>query len=197
MVRLVSSFLKLPILLEPELALDEEIARVVPWSESNAEAFAGLHNAGRRIVVVFDEASAIAEDVRTRSVLRVERQRQALDAGHARIAVHHGTRIASTLRQRLCQLRRVDVASIQNALDEGRIAVLSPIGYSPTGFGYDTYGIQEFIADPKKNPVHVRFAKKAGEHYLSSEKDGKATGWTLWWRDGAWVAEPAETKTLS
>ncbi len=51
--------------------------------------------------------------------------------------------------------------------------------------------------DPKKNAVHVRFAKKAGEHYLSSEKDGKATGWTLWWRSGAWVPEPAEVKTLS
>lgn len=31
------------------------------------------------------------------------------------------------------EVRRIDVASIQNALDEGRIAVLSPIGYSPTG----------------------------------------------------------------
>lgn len=31
------------------------------------------------------------------------------------------------------EVRRVDVASIANALDEGRIALLSPIGYSPTG----------------------------------------------------------------
>ncbi|WP_293375029.1 amino-acid N-acetyltransferase [Nevskia sp.] len=31
------------------------------------------------------------------------------------------------------EVRRIDVASIENALDEGRIAVLSPIGYSPTG----------------------------------------------------------------
>lgn len=31
----------------------------VPWSESNTEAFAGLHNSGKRVVVVFDEASAI------------------------------------------------------------------------------------------------------------------------------------------
>jgi hypothetical protein len=29
---------------------------VVPWSERNTEAFAGLHNQGRRILVVFDEA---------------------------------------------------------------------------------------------------------------------------------------------
>lgn len=33
----------------------------IPWSEHNTEAFAGLHNQGRRIVVIFDEASAIAD----------------------------------------------------------------------------------------------------------------------------------------
>lgn len=31
----------------------------VTWSESNLEAFAGLHNQGRRIVLLFDEASGI------------------------------------------------------------------------------------------------------------------------------------------
>jgi len=34
---------------------------MVPWSEKNTEAFAGLHNAGKRILVVFDEASAIPD----------------------------------------------------------------------------------------------------------------------------------------
>ncbi len=34
---------------------------MVPWSERNTEAFAGLHNQGRRIIVVFDEASAIPD----------------------------------------------------------------------------------------------------------------------------------------
>jgi hypothetical protein len=34
---------------------------LVPWSERNTEAFAGLHNQGRRILVVFDEASAIPD----------------------------------------------------------------------------------------------------------------------------------------
>lgn len=32
---------------------------MVPWSENNTEAFAGLHNEGKRILVVFDEGSAI------------------------------------------------------------------------------------------------------------------------------------------
>ena len=35
----------------------------VPWSENNTEAFAGLHNKGKRVIVIFDEASAIADKV--------------------------------------------------------------------------------------------------------------------------------------
>jgi len=31
----------------------------VPWNERNTEAFAGLHNKGKRILLIFDEASAI------------------------------------------------------------------------------------------------------------------------------------------
>lgn len=34
---------------------------MVPWSERNTEAFAGLHNKGRRIILIFDEASAIPD----------------------------------------------------------------------------------------------------------------------------------------
>lgn len=35
----------------------------IPWSENNTEAFAGLHNQGKRIVLIFDEASAIADAI--------------------------------------------------------------------------------------------------------------------------------------
>lgn len=35
----------------------------VPWSENNTEAFAGLHNEGGRILLIFDEASKIADKV--------------------------------------------------------------------------------------------------------------------------------------
>lgn len=35
----------------------------IPWSEQNTEAFAGLHNAGRRVLLLFDEASSIADGV--------------------------------------------------------------------------------------------------------------------------------------
>lgn len=38
-------------------------ADATPWSENNTEAFAGLHNEGKRIVLIFDEASAIADKV--------------------------------------------------------------------------------------------------------------------------------------
>jgi hypothetical protein len=36
-------------------------ADMIPWSEHNSEAFAGLHNKGKRIILVFDEASAIPD----------------------------------------------------------------------------------------------------------------------------------------
>lgn len=34
---------------------------MVPWSERNTEAFAGLHNQGKRILLIMDEASAIPD----------------------------------------------------------------------------------------------------------------------------------------
>jgi len=47
---------------DPEAEKTWRLDRVT-WSETNVEAFQGLHNAGRRIVLVFDEASAIADAV--------------------------------------------------------------------------------------------------------------------------------------
>lgn len=38
-------------------------ADAIPWSENNTEAFAGLHNAGKRLVLIFDESSAISDKV--------------------------------------------------------------------------------------------------------------------------------------
>lgn len=35
----------------------------IAWSENNTEAFAGLHNQGKRIVVFFDEGSAISDKI--------------------------------------------------------------------------------------------------------------------------------------
>jgi len=35
----------------------------IPWSKENTEAFAGLHNQGKRILVIFDEASAIDDAI--------------------------------------------------------------------------------------------------------------------------------------
>ena len=40
-------------------------ADAIPWSRDNPEAFAGLHNQGKRILVVFDEASAIFDEIWT------------------------------------------------------------------------------------------------------------------------------------
>jgi hypothetical protein len=36
---------------------------MVPWSINNTEAFAGLHNQGKRILIIFDEASAIDDAI--------------------------------------------------------------------------------------------------------------------------------------
>jgi hypothetical protein len=38
-------------------------ADAIAWSQENTEAFAGLHNKGRRVVLIFDEASAIADRI--------------------------------------------------------------------------------------------------------------------------------------
>jgi len=38
-------------------------AKLTTWSKANTEAFAGLHNAGKRIVLIMDEASAIDDKV--------------------------------------------------------------------------------------------------------------------------------------
>jgi hypothetical protein len=35
----------------------------IAWSEHNTEAFAGLHNKGKRILIIFDEASAISDKI--------------------------------------------------------------------------------------------------------------------------------------
>lgn len=49
-------------------SVDPEHARswkadAVPWSDHNTEAFAGLHNKNKRIVLIFDEASSISDRV--------------------------------------------------------------------------------------------------------------------------------------
>lgn len=36
---------------------------MVPWTQEKTEAFAGLHNQGKRIIVIFDEASAIHDKI--------------------------------------------------------------------------------------------------------------------------------------
>jgi hypothetical protein len=38
-------------------------AAAIPWNEHNPDAFQGLHNAGRRIVIIFDEASGIPKTI--------------------------------------------------------------------------------------------------------------------------------------
>ncbi|MBY4951021.1 MULTISPECIES: type I DNA topoisomerase [Pantoea] len=41
-------------------------------------------------------------------------------------------------------------------------------------------------ADPEGNKTMVRFSRKTKQQYVSSEKDGKATGWSMFYVDGKW-----------
>lgn len=50
------------------------------------------------------------------------------------------------------------------------------------------------IEDDKGNPVMVRFSRKNKAQYVMAERDGKATGWTAHYRDGAWKIEKAVKK---
>ena len=43
------------------------------------------------------------------------------------------------------------------------------------------------VADPEGNKTLVRFSRKTKQQYVSSEKEGKATGWTAFFVDGKWV----------
>ena len=49
--------------------------------------------------------------------------------------------------------------------------------------------------DPEGRAAVVRFSRKAGEQYVTSEENGKATRWRAVYRDGRWVEpEPAASR---
>ena len=41
--------------------------------------------------------------------------------------------------------------------------------------------------DPEGNPAIIRFSRKTKEHYVMSEIDGKATGWSAFYINGKWI----------
>ena len=49
--------------------------------------------------------------------------------------------------------------------------------------------------DPQGNPTLVRFSRKTGKQYVVSEKNGKPTGHSMFFRDGKWVAAEPASKT--
>ncbi len=51
------------------------------------------------------------------------------------------------------------------------------------------YLAQAPSTDPEGNPTIVRFSRKTKQQYVSSEKDGKATGWSAFYVDGKWVVK--------
>ncbi|MDC9603816.1 type I DNA topoisomerase [Xenorhabdus griffiniae] len=51
------------------------------------------------------------------------------------------------------------------------------------------YLAQAPVADPEGNKTVVRFSRKTKQQYVSSEKNGKTTGWTAFFVEGAWVVK--------
>ncbi|MGM3173203.1 type I DNA topoisomerase [Dickeya lacustris] len=49
------------------------------------------------------------------------------------------------------------------------------------------YLAQAPVSDPAGNKTLVRFSRKTKQQYISSEKEGKATGWSAFYVDGKWV----------
>ncbi|CAM3958269.1 type I DNA topoisomerase [Xenorhabdus thuongxuanensis] len=45
------------------------------------------------------------------------------------------------------------------------------------------------VADPEGNKTVVRFSRKTKQQYVSSEKNGKATGWAAFFVEGTWVVK--------
>ena len=43
--------------------------------------------------------------------------------------------------------------------------------------------------DDEGNRTQVRFSRKTREQYVMTEKEGKATGWKAFYRNGRWQAE--------
>ena len=50
-------------------------------------------------------------------------------------------------------------------------------------------------SDGHGNPAQVRFSRKSREQYVTSEKDGKATGWAAYYRDGVWAQSKPAAKS--
>ncbi len=50
------------------------------------------------------------------------------------------------------------------------------------------------VADKEGNKTMIRFSRKTKQQYVSSEKEGKATGWSAFYIDGKWVETKKETK---
>lgn len=46
--------------------------------------------------------------------------------------------------------------------------------------------------DPEGNPAIIRFSRKTKEHYVMTEVDGKATGWSAFYSGGKWAAQEKE-----
>ena len=53
------------------------------------------------------------------------------------------------------------------------------------------------VEDPEGRPAVIRFSRKAGEQYVTSEEGGRTTKWRAVYRDGRWVEEQPAAKPVA
>ena len=52
------------------------------------------------------------------------------------------------------------------------------------------------VEDKEGNKAAVRFDRKTREHYVRTDKDGKATGWSAHYEKGKWVEKVPAKKAV-
>lgn len=139
---------------------------IVPWSEHNTESFAGLHNQGNRIIIIFDEASAIADAIWevTEGALT--------DANTEIIWVAFGNPTRNTGRFRECWRRfRHRWYTLEVDSREARMANKSLIQQWIDDYGLDS----DFV----KVRVRGMFPAQSAKQFISSEDVDAAFGRVL------------------
>ena len=138
-------------------------ADAVTWSENNTEAFAGLHNLGKRLVLVYDEASGIADKVWEVS------QGAFTDEGTELIWIVRGNPTKNTGRFRECfgryrnlwQTRQIDSRTVEGTNKDYLNEIV------------DTYGLESDIV---KVRVLGQFPSASSMQFIPSDiVDGART----------------------
>ncbi|MEO8455260.1 MAG: terminase [Sphingomicrobium sp.] len=179
---------------------------LLPWSPHQPEAFAGLHNAGRRIVLIFDEASSIPD--RIWEVSDGALTDEGTEIIH--LVVGNPTRNSGRFRdafaryRNLWSCRQIDSRTVEGTnkiyLDEivatygedsdiakVRVRGLFPSASSMQFIGMDVVGAAR-SREPQANPPepiifgidHARFGDDDSVLAIRQGRDAKSRPWRSW-----------------